>query len=72
MQHPIVNGYIARTIIAERHAQADAYRRAHRRSHWRERPTETYDRVTIRCARAADGRALERLAQLEGRQLPTE
>jgi hypothetical protein len=69
MQHPIVNGYIARTIIAERQAEAEAYRRTHPR---RERLTGSYDRVTIRCAGSADVRALERLAALEHRPLPTE
>ena len=62
-----LNAYLALEIINDHQQRAERHRRA--------RPAAAttapgYDAVTIRRATGADGPALERLAQLEGRPAP--
>ena len=62
-----LNAYLALEIISDHQRRAERHRRA------RPAPIATapgYDAVTIRRATEADGPALERLAQLEGRPTP--
>ncbi len=63
-----LNAYLAQSVLQDRYAQAEAYRRAHPR-----RPAEApadYDSVTIRRVTADDREAVARLAQLEGSTAP--
>ena len=63
-----LNAYLAQSVMEERFAQAEQYRRSHP-----ERPAAApalYDSVTIRRVTPDDRHAVERLAQLDGRQVP--
>jgi hypothetical protein len=63
-----LNAYLAQSVIEERYAQAENYRRAHPR-----RPAAApalYDSVTIRRVTPDDWEAVERLAQLDGNPVP--
>jgi hypothetical protein len=63
-----LNAYLAQSVIEERYAQAENYRRAHPR-----RPAAApalYDSVTIRRVTPDDWQAIERLAQLDGNPVP--
>jgi hypothetical protein len=63
-----LNAYLAQSVIEERYAQAESYRRAHPR-----RPAAApalYDSVTIRRVTPDDWQAIERLAQLDGSPVP--
>jgi hypothetical protein len=63
-----LNAYLAQSVIDERFAQAEHYRRSHP-----ERPAAApalYDSVTIRRVTPDDWQAVERVAQLDGRQVP--
>ncbi len=63
-----LNALLAQTVIEERYAQAEQYRRSHP-----ERPGAAptlYDSVTIRRVTPDDWKAVERLAQLEGHPVP--
>ena len=63
-----LNAYLALELMNDHAARAERYRRAHRR---RDRgPSPCYESVTIRRTTPDDRRALERLAQLEGRGVP--
>jgi len=61
-----LNAYLAQSVLEERYAHADYYRRTHP-----ERPAAApplYDSVTIRRVTPDDWQAVERLSQLEGRR----
>ena len=63
-----LNALLAQTVMEERFAQAEQYRRSHP-----ERPGAApalYDSVTIRRVTPDDWKAVERLAQLEGHPVP--
>lgn len=63
-----LNAYLAQSVIEERYAQAERYRRAHP-----QRPAAApalYDSVTIRRVTPDDWQAVEQLAQLEGSPAP--
>ena len=63
-----LNASLALELMNDHAARAERYRQAHRR---RERgPSPGYEAVTIRRTSPDDWRALERLAQLEGRTVP--
>lgn len=63
-----LNAYLAQSVLEERFAQAEQYRRSHP-----ERLAAApalYDSVTIRRVTADDRQAVERLAQLDGNPVP--
>ena len=63
-----LNALLAQSVLEERFAQAEQYRRSHP-----ERPGAApalYDSVTIRRVTPDDWQAVERLSQLDGRSLP--
>ena len=63
-----LNAYLAQSVLEERFAQAEQYRRSHP-----ERPAAApalYDSVTIRRVTPDDRQAVERLAQLDGHPVP--
>jgi hypothetical protein len=64
-----LNAYLAQSIMDERFARAEAHRRAVRRQ--AQPPPRRYESVTIRRATPDDWSALERLAALEARDVPT-
>jgi hypothetical protein len=63
-----LNAYLAQSVLEERYAQAERYRRSH--------PERTaaapalYDAVTIRRVTPDDWQAVEHLSELDGRQAP--
>jgi hypothetical protein len=62
-----LNAYLAQTVIEERYAEAERYRRTHPK-----RPPAApalYDSVTIRRVTPDDWQAVEHLSQLEGRRV---
>jgi hypothetical protein len=63
-----LNAYLAQSVLDERFAQAERYRRS------RPEPPAAapalYDAVTIRRVTPDDWQAVERLSQLEGRRVP--
>jgi hypothetical protein len=63
-----LNALLAQTVIEERYAQAENYRRTHP-----ERPAAApalYESVTIRRVTPDDRQAVERLAELDGNPVP--
>ena len=63
-----LSAYLAQSVIEERYAQAENYRRAHP-----QRPAAApvlYDSVTIRRVTPDDWKAVERLSQLDGSPVP--
>jgi hypothetical protein len=63
-----LNAYLAQSVIEERYAQPENYRRAHP-----QRPAAApalYDSVTIRRVTPDDWHAIERVAQLDGNPVP--
>jgi hypothetical protein len=63
-----LNAYLAQSVIDERYAHAENYRRAHP-----QRPAAApalYDSVTIRRVTPDDWQAVERLSQLDGNPVP--
>ena len=63
-----LNAYLAESVLQERFAQAEQYRRSHP-----ERLAAApvlYDSVTIRRVTPDDRQSIERLAQLDGSQVP--
>src|SRR5688572_15140534 len=71
VRHPMnpLNAYLAYEIMSDHAARAERHRRAHPRR--TAPPAPHYEAVTIRRATPDDRRALARLAQLEGRRLPS-
>ena len=63
-----LNAYLAQSVLEERFAQAEAYRRTHRSTQPAAAPT-LFDSVTIRRVTPDDWQAVERLSQLEGRRV---
>jgi hypothetical protein len=62
-----LNAYLAQSVLEERYARADHYRRTHP-----EKPAAApplYESVTIRRVTPDDWQAVERLSQLEGRRI---
>ena len=63
-----LNAYLAQSVMADRYALAEARRRT--REERPARKARRFDSVTIRRVTPDDWRAVERLAQLEGRPAP--
>jgi hypothetical protein len=66
--HPVLNAYLAESLVADRREAAERARRARSA-----RPRAERDRfasVTVRLARPEDAEELARLAGLEGRSVP--
>jgi hypothetical protein len=71
VRHPMnpLNAYLALEIMHDHAVRAERHRRARPRQAGS--PAPRYEAVTIRRATPDDRNALERLAQLEGRRLPS-
>jgi hypothetical protein len=66
--HPTLNTYLANALAQDRLREAEKFRRS--RFGWTEEP-DPYGEVTVRFARPADTDALLRLAERDGRRMPS-